>query len=158
MTNAPASLFSTAAILLAIGSGAAHAASPFKSLSGSWSGTGRAMFEGGRSEAMRCAAYYTAPSSTQLGLAIRCASQGNKIDMRGHLTYSGGQVNGSWEERTFNAGGSAHGTASSNSVALSFSGSISGGMSVRLSGGTQTVSVRSQGTALRGFTISLSRR
>src|SRR5690606_25723094 len=91
----------------------AEAASPFKTLQGSWSGTGQIQFEGGQSERLRCNAYYTnSGGGDVLGLAIRCASASNKIEVRGRLNYNGGTVTGTWEERTFNASGTATGRAS----------------------------------------------
>ena len=72
------------------------AASPFPVLQGTWAGSGRVIFEGGNSEALRCNAYYTSSEGgTTLGLAIRCASASNRLEIRGHLRYSGGRVSGS---------------------------------------------------------------
>lgn len=146
-----------AAVLLA--SPPALAASPFGMLDGSWSGSGRAQFEGGQSESLRCNAYYTSSDSGRtLGLAIRCASASNKIEIRGRLFYRGGRVSGTWEERTFNASGTAAGRANDNQIVLSLAGGVSGSMSVVASRSRQSVSISTQGTALRGVRIALSRR
>jgi hypothetical protein len=156
----------TRMLLLALGAFAAvlppvpaAAASPFPTLQGSWSGTGRVQFEGGQTESLRCNAYYTSSEGgTVLGLAIRCASAANKIEIRGRLTYSGGRVSGTWEERTFNASGTATGRANDNSVVLNLGGSVSGSMSVTVARTRQTVAISTQGTALRSVRIGLSRR
>lgn len=138
---------------------AAHAASPFESLTGSWSGGGRVVFEGGQSERLRCHAQYRSSSSgRRLGLSIRCASASNAFDLQGDLAYHGGRVSGSWNERSLGASGSATGRANSHSVVLHFSGAVTGSMSLALSGSSQTVAIASQGTALRAINVSLRRR
>ena len=54
--------------------------------------------------------YTTKDDGAGLGLAIRCASTSNKIELRATLIYSGGKISGKWEERQFNAGGSVTGS------------------------------------------------
>lgn len=147
-----------AVALLAVAT-AAEAASPFGTLKGTWSGTGSIQFEGGQSERLRCNAYYTSSSGdTVLGLAIRCASASNKIEIRGRLNYQNGSVSGTWEERTFNASGTASGQASDGRVSLRLAGAIPGAMNVTVSKSRQSVSISAQGTALRAVRIGLSRR
>lgn len=138
---------------------AAEAASPFATLQGSWSGGGSIQFEGGQSERLRCTAYYTSSNGgNQLGLAIRCASPSNKIEIRGRLDYSGGRVTGVWEERTFNASGTASGQASDSRVSLRLAGAIPGAMNVAVSKGRQSVAISTQGSTLKAVRIGLSRR
>ena len=149
----------TAAAGLAAVAMPARAASPFAGLDGSWSGGGRVQFEGGQTEALRCTAYYT-PSGggAHLGLALRCASASNKIDLRGRLSHSGGRIAGDWEERTYNAQGTAVGSAGDGRIVLRLTGPISGSMSVAVSRNRQTISITTQGTAIRGVQIALKRR
>lgn len=136
----------------------ALAASPFSTLQGSWGGSGRVQFEGGQSEALRCSANYTASGGgNQLGLSIRCASASNKIELRGHLVYSGGRVSGTWEERTFNATGTARGRASDTNIVLRLSGSIPGSMSVAVARTRQTVAINTSSN-VRSIRIGLRRR
>jgi len=68
----------------------ALAAGPFVSFSGSWSGGGQVRFDGGRTESIRCTAYYTPKDSgAGLTLAIRCGnSSGTKIELRGNKGLS----------------------------------------------------------------------
>jgi len=154
------------ALALAVAAGApflpptpAEAASPFKTLLGSWSGSGQVQFEGGQSERLRCNAYYTSSGSADvLGLAIRCASASNKIEIRGRLNYSGGRVTGTWEERTYNASGTATGRASDSRVSLRLAGAIPGSMNVSVSRSRQSVAISTQGSVLKGVRIGLRRR
>lgn len=153
---------SAAMALVASGSLSAPALadSPFANLAGTWSGSGKIKLEGGKSEAIRCKAYYTTGSGgSELGMAIRCASASNKIEMRASLVYaSGGKVSGKWEERTFNAAGEVAGKASSDRLSLSIDGGgLNGRMSVQLGGSSQSVSISTSGSAFRGLNLSLSR-
>lgn len=132
--------------------------SPFTAMAGSWSGTGTVRFEGGQSEKLRCRGSYTVKNSgAGMGLALRCASASAKIDLRSRLDYQGGRVSGSWEERTFNASGDVSGRASNGHLSLVIGGGLSGSMSVSFTGSSQSVSIRTSGTGLKGVSISLRR-
>lgn len=134
-----------------------RAENPFVSLGGSWSGSGQITLDSGKTESIRCRGYYNNKGSDQLGLAIRCASASNKIEMRADLNYTAGSVSGTWEERTFNATGSITGKASANRLTLAISGGVAGSMSVSLNGASQQVSINTEGTAFRGVSIHMSK-
>ena len=136
----------------------AAAAGPFESLNGSWSGAGSIRLDDGRTEGLKCKAYYSPRGGASMGLALRCASASNKIDLRATLNSTGSRIAGSWEERTFNVSGSASGQASGNAIKLAIdAGVLSGSMNVTTNGKSQTISVRTDGTGLRGVNINLSR-
>ncbi|MBU6378515.1 MAG: hypothetical protein KJS95_08275 [Gammaproteobacteria bacterium] len=137
----------------------ALAAGPFTPLIGTWSGSGQARLDGGRTETLKCKAYYTdRGAGSAIGISLRCASASARIELRANLTSSAGSISGSWEERQYNAVGSVSGQASGNRVNLSITGGgLSGSMSVTTSGGSQSVSITTAGTALRGVNIGLSR-
>lgn len=139
--------------------GPASAESPFMALSGTWSGAGQVRFAGGKSEQLKCKAYYT-PKDTgaSMGLAIRCASSSTTINLRATLSFSSGKVSGNWEERTFNASGAVSGQASAGKINLSISGGgFSGSMAVGTTGGSQSVVIQTEGIGLRSVNINLSR-
>ena len=134
------------------------AAGAFASLSGSWSGSGSIRLEDGRSEALKCRAYYSPKGDENLGLALRCASSSNKIELRAQLTASGSRIAGHWEERTFNASGTVAGHASGNNLKLAIvGGGFSGSMAVTTDGRSQVISVATQGVALKGVSVNLRR-
>ena len=144
--------------VLLLGAVGAAAASPFNGLSGTWSGSGQFRLEDGRSESIRCNANYV-PRGSGLGLALRCASASNKIELRADLVARGNRVSGSWEERSYNASGRVTGLAVGDSLRLSINGGgLSGSMLVRTTGGSQSISVRTDTSALKGVSISLRRR
>lgn len=130
--------------------------SPFDTLLGSWGGTGEIRLDQGRKERIKCNAYYTG-GGAQLSLAIRCQSESYKIEIRSKLSYSGGRLSGNWEERTFNATGTASGTATASNIRLSITGPVTGSMNVNFTKSRQSVSISTRGTALQGVNITLGR-
>ncbi|KUO58486.1 MAG: hypothetical protein APF80_01670 [Alphaproteobacteria bacterium BRH_c36] len=135
----------------------ASAAGQFEKLLGSWGGSGTYRLASGKSEKLRCDAYYTG-GGTQLGMVVRCSGGENKIEIRSKLSASGNNLSGHWEERTFNAEGTATGRVSDGHISLGISGAVSGSMSVEFSRSRQTVSISTQGTELAGVSVSLSRK
>jgi hypothetical protein len=161
--TAPTRQTNLAALALAVIVGctalpATAADNPFPGLVGNWSGTGEAKLDGGKSETMRCKAYYTGQADNGLGLAIRCANASAKIDLRASLTYSGGSVGGSWEERTYNAVGTVAGKAAANKVNLAIvGGGLKASMVVAIASSSHTVTIVTDAPGLKGVNISLTR-
>jgi hypothetical protein len=135
----------------------AHAASAFSALSGSWSGSGHIRLDDGKTESIRCSASYAPRGGSGLALSLRCASASNRIELRASLVSSGERLSGTWEERSYNASGNVSGVATGSSLRLSISGSLSGSMLVTTNGGSQSISVRADGSGFRGVNISLRR-
>jgi len=129
--------------------------SPFDTLLGSWRGSGRIMLDSGP-ERLSCNAYYTGGGS-QLGMAIRCKSETSNVEIRSKLSLSGDRLTGNWEERTFNAEGTASGTARPGRLAIRVTGSVTGSMIVNYSRTSQSVSISTQGIALKSVSINLTR-
>jgi hypothetical protein len=133
-------------------------ASAIQTLSGSWGGSGRISYTDGSSESIRCTAYYTGGGSA-LKMAIQCKSESNSIHVRSQLRFSGNRASGEWEERTFNASGSASGQVGGSSMSLSLGGGgFSGTMSVSFSSQAHSVTITTQGIAMNRATMSFSRR
>ncbi len=144
---------------LSCASGEASAEGPFAGLSGTWRGAAQIKLQSGNAETLKCNAYYTPKGAgTELGIAIRCASASNKIELRAQLVQSGGKVSGRWEERTYNAAGDVTGQANDGRLSLSIDGgAFKGSMAVRTTGGNQSVTIKTEGVALQGVNISLSK-
>ena len=145
-------------VFLLLGAPALQAAevNPFKTLLGSWKGSGTFSLQDGARERISCNAYYTGGGS-QLRLAILCQSSNNKIHMRGKLSYSGGQLSGSWEERTFHADGILKGKTSKNRLKMKISGNITGSMLVSYGKRRQSVQIKITGSNLKTVSIKLAR-
>ena len=149
-------------IAVALGAGSlgghAIAGSSFEQLTGTWSGKGKVTFEGGNSEALACTAYYVSrDAGAGLGLAIRCASTSYKTEIRSNLHQANGRISGKWEERSFNAVGTASGVVSSDRISLQIAGSITGSMTIVQVGSKQSVSISTTGAGLSAVSIGLSR-
>lgn len=152
-------LLPCAFVMSAISVSSASADGPFSGLTGTWRGAAQVRLQSGSSETLKCFAYYT-PKGTgaELGLAIRCASASNKIELRAQLASTDGKVSGRWEERTYNAAGDVTGSAQDGRLTLNIDGgAFKGSMAVRTSGTSQTVSIKTEGIALMGVNINLSR-
>jgi len=132
------------------------AASPFDTLLGSWRGSGQILLSDGRTERLKCNAYYTGGGS-RLGMAIRCQSESSNVEIRSKLSQTGGRISGTWEERTFNAEGTASGKATGNKISLQITGGVTGTMEVSFSRSRQSVAISTQGIALKRVTINLTR-
>lgn len=132
-------------------------AGPFTDFYGTWSGRGNAVFNGGARESLMCKAYYTGKNSN-LKLALRCASQSNKIDMRAALTGNGQDITGTWEERTFNAQGSVEGSLKGKRLQVTLDGGITGTLILSLGSDSQLVSLNTEGATLTGVHLKLTRR
>ena len=118
--NVPLRLLAVLALAVALmpwPSGWAGAAGAFDTLLGSWQGAGQIRLSNGRTERLKCNAYYTGGGS-QLGMAIRCQSETSNVEIRSKLSQSGSRISGTWEERTFNAAGTASGQASGDRITL----------------------------------------
>jgi hypothetical protein len=127
-------------------------------LIGSWGGSGRISYTDGSSESIRCTAYYTG-GGNELRMAIQCKSDKNPIHIRSKLRIDGNRASGEWEERTFNASGTASGSIGSNSLSLGISGGgFTGSMAVSFSKASHSVNVSAQGVAMSRVTISFNRR
>ena len=67
-------------------------------------------------------------------------------------------MSGRWEERTYNAAGDVSGQAHDGRLNLLIDGgAFKGSMAVKTSGSSQTVSIKTEGIALQGVNINLSR-
>jgi hypothetical protein len=136
----------------------AKSASVFQRLNGTWRGSGKINFTNGSPRRISCRAYYNVKNKGRnLGLAIRCASSDNKIELRARLRETNGKISGTWEERTFNAEGNVYGAARHGRLNLSINGSVSGSMSISFSSSRQRVSIKTATEELRGIAINLRR-
>jgi hypothetical protein len=130
--------------------------SAFDTLLGSWRGGGQMQLSEGRTERLKCNAYYTGGGS-RLGLAILCQGESSNVHIRSKLSQSGGRITGTWEERTFNAEGNVSGQATGDKISLQISGGVTGTMLVSYSRSRQRVAISTQGIALKSVSIDLTR-
>ena len=129
------------------------------SMAGFWTGPGSIEFDQGASEALMCKAYYaTADQAQRLSIVLRCASRSNRIELRAKLALQGTKLAGTWEERTFNAQGTAAGEVKEREITMSVDGGgFTATMLVTQEGSYQNVSITTQGTGFKTVNVSLSR-
>ncbi|MGI9521032.1 MAG: hypothetical protein ACR2PG_05215 [Hyphomicrobiaceae bacterium] len=128
----------------------------FDALRGAWRGTGQLRLASGRTERLRCRAYYNPKESgRRLGMAVRCASSSYKFELRSKLTAKGNRVSGTWEERSFNASGRAFGSLRPGRLALTATGSIRASLLVSFSRNRQTVRLSSATGEFRRLVLTL---
>lgn len=151
-----ASLLGIMVIATACPAEAARAASLLDVIAGTWSGRGTVTFDGGKRETLSCRSYYTT-SGLALSIAIRCASSSYKTEIRSKLRMANGVLAGGWEERTFNAVGSASGVISGNRIVLRISGAIEGRLVIDQAGSRQSVTISTNGGGLSSVKIGLSK-
>lgn len=134
-----------------------QAQSAVATLAGSWGGSGRITYTDGSSEGIHCTAYYSGGGS-ELRMAIQCKSDKNPIHIRSRLKIDGARASGEWEERTFNASGSATGSVGASNMNLTIGGGgFNGTMNVTFAKSSHSITVSTQGIAMSRATMSFTR-
>jgi hypothetical protein len=153
-----AKVLAASAVAIAMIGVPAVAGGPFSALVGTWTGTGTARLEGGKSEKLSCKGYYSGSGGSELKLNIICANASTKVELRSVLKYAGGKVTGTWEERNYNQTGTITGSADDSKMRLTIGGGgLTGSLSVSIGGATQSVSLSTQGSVLKGVNINFAR-
>lgn len=147
----------TAAAFALIVSGSAARAENFDHLKGNWSGGGNITTANGEKERIRCRATYT-PASSNVKIALRCASDSYKFELASDITSDGGKLSGSWSEATRSVAGGLTGTATPGNIqVMAIAPLFTANITVKTSGGNQTVTILSPGSEISNVTISLKR-
>jgi hypothetical protein len=149
-----------AALSLA-GAPAQAAMSPFRSLAGSWTGSGIISLADGNQERLRCRATYDVDGSgTALRLNLRCASDSYNFDLASDVEYRDGAISGEWTEASRNASGTIQGRAAGDHIEAAARGpTFSANLSLTTRGNRQTVSIRpQQGADISEVSLALNRR
>jgi hypothetical protein len=144
------------AVTLAASGSAAATSSPFRNFIGQWSGRGQVVGSNGHRESMRCRAEYSEVNGgAAVNLAIVCASESFKFDIRSHVEASG---EGYWTETSRNASGSLTGRIAENQFEGQISSpTFSAAISLTSNGRTQAVSIRPSGGDVADVRIELRR-
>jgi hypothetical protein len=133
-------------------------AGPIEDLTGYWSGNGSVALSNGKTERVKCNVIYKTEGGTRIRQTMRCASADYSINALAQLRLKGGQVSGTWEERTYSAKGDVSGRFGGNSFALSIQGaSFSAAMNVTISNCRQSLSITPEGFDVTRVSISLAK-
>jgi hypothetical protein len=135
---------------------AQSAATVFSRLKGSWSGEGIIALSNGSRERIRCRGDYRLPSRDNLQLALNCASDSYRFQLRGDITAQGHTIAGTWSEVTRNVAGQISGKLVGNRIEARAEGqTFTALMTLTASSGRQQVSIQSPGSEMSGFNITL---
>jgi hypothetical protein len=144
--------------LLAFGLSHAVLADPAGELAGYWSGSGSVVLANGKTERVKCNVVYKAAETGNLRQTMRCASADYSINSLADLRIKGGQVTGSWEEKTYAAKGDVTGRYSGEAFALTIQGAnFSAAMNVTLSSCKQSINIAPQGLEVTRVAIALAK-
>ena len=150
----------TAAVLLgAIGFSApvtAQSGGPFAGLAGTWSGSGTVGLDDGSTERIRCRATY-AVAGRRMQLALTCASDAYKFNLRGDVEAEGSAISGTWSESSRNVSGVLQGRGGAGNFQLTASAAgFNANIALATRGNRQSVSMRAD-SQFRSANITLSR-
>jgi hypothetical protein len=133
---------------------------PFRNFIGEWSGRGQLVGSDGHRESMRCRGEDSEVNGgAAVNLAIVCASESFKFDIRSHIDASGESVKGYWSEVSRNVSGNLTGRIAENQLEGQISSTaFNAAISLTSSGRTQAVSIRPSGGDVADVRIDLRRR
>ena len=154
-------MFATAALMAAAMSGSTSYAQtgPFAGMSGNWSGGGTVTLDDGSSERIRCrATEAVAAGGEGLNLALTCASDSYKFDLKANVVSERGALSGTWSESSRNVSGTLEGRGGNGDfkVVASAAGFTSN-ISLSTRGTKQSVVMRAE-SVFKGANISLTKR
>jgi hypothetical protein len=149
-----------AAVLSLLACPPAHAqVSPLLLLSGSWAGAGTVAMASGTKERIRCRSTYQVDGAgSNVVLDLRCASDSYKFELKSNITYSDGELRGTWDEITRSVGGQVTGRAAGGQIqATALGQTFTAILAMNTKGNSQSISIRSPGSELSEAVISLTR-
>jgi hypothetical protein len=142
------------------GTAAGAGASPLEELTGYWTGGGTVHLTNRSTEKVKCAVIYKVRESGALiRQTLRCASADTTINAVAELRVNGGQVAGSWEEKTYAATGQVSGRYTGSGFVLSIQGAnFTAAMSLGLTSSCrQSISIQPKGLEVRRITMTLAK-
>lgn len=135
------------------------AINPFENMAGTWSGTGVITLGSGDKERIRCrVSYDVGGGGHQVEQDLRCASDSYKFDLLARLSSSGGNISGSWSEKTRNLNGQIVGRASVGQIdAMAETSGFAAQLTLVTRGDRQSVRIESKGREISEVNITLRR-
>jgi hypothetical protein len=136
---------------------AAQGASPFAKLAGRWLGEGRLGYAGGKVETVKCRVTYIV-SQPQVRQTIRCATEGDTVEVQSVVTHGSGSINGTWRELSRNWSGDLSGSLTANGFKVAIRGAeLNANMDIIVRDNRQIIEIQFINSALIGLTLVLNR-
>lgn len=161
------SLWRIALLLLAAAfqsAASAHAtpaqdASPFVKLAGRWLGEGRLGFSGGKTETVKCrVTYIVTDEARQVRQTIRCATEGDTVEVRSEVTHASGTLSGHWKELSRDWSGDVSGSVTPNGFKVAIRGTeLNANMDIIVKDNRQIIEIQFINSSLIGLTLILNK-
>jgi len=136
--------------------GLAQSGGPFAGMAGTWNGSGTVGLDDGSTERIRCRATY-AVAGHRMQLALTCASDAYKFNLRGDVEAEGSVISGTWSESSRNVSGVLQGRGGAGNFQLTASAAgFNANIALATRGNKQSVSMRAD-SQFRSANITLSR-
>ena len=135
----------------------AQGASPFAKLAGRWLGEGRLGYAGGKVETVKCRVTYIV-SEPQVRQTIRCATEGDTVEVQSVVTHGSESINGTWRELSRNWSGELSGSITANGFKVAITGAeLNANMDIIVRDNRQIIEIQFINSALIGLTLVLNR-
>jgi hypothetical protein len=132
--------------------------SPFTKLAGRWLGEGRLGYSGGKTETVKCTVTYVV-SESQARQTIRCATEGDTVEVQSLVTHASGSIKGAWRELSRNWNGELSGNVTENGFKVAIRGSeLNANMDIIVKDNRQVIEIQFINSSLIGLTLVLNKR
>jgi hypothetical protein len=131
--------------------------SPFAKLAGRWLGEGRLGYTGGKTETVKCRVTYIL-SEPQVRQTIRCATEGDTVEVQSIIMHASGSINGTWKELSRNWSGELSGSVTANGFKVAIRGSeLNANMDIIVKDKKQIIEIQFINSSLIGLTLVLNK-
>src|SRR5262245_56962855 len=135
----------------------AQEASPFARLAGRWLGDGRLGYTGGKTETVQCRVTYIV-SGPQMRQTIRCATEGDTVEVQSVVTHASGSIKGTWRELSRNWSGELAGSVTAKGFKVAIRGTeLNAKMDIIVKDNRQIVEIQFINSSLIGLTLVLDK-
>jgi hypothetical protein len=137
----------------------AQEASPFVKLAGRWLGEGRLGFTGGKTESVKCrVTYFVTDEARQVRQTIRCATEGDTVEVQSTVTHAEGVLSGTWRELSRDWSGEVSGRVTTNGFKVGIRGSeLNANMDIIVKDSRQIIEIQFMNSPLIGLTLVLNK-
>ena len=137
----------------------AQEASPFVNLAGRWLGEGRLGFTGGKTETVKCrVTYFVTEEARQVRQTIRCATEGDTVEVQSTVTHAEGVLSGTWRELSRDWSGEVSGRVTTNGFKVGIRGSeLNANMDIIVKDNRQIIEIQFINSPLIGLTLVLNK-
>ena len=150
-------LLSAIASFALVSVAAAQGASPLAKLSGRWLGEGRLGYAGGKVETVKCRVTYIV-SEPQVRQTIRCATEGDTVEVQSVVTHASGSIKGTWRELSRNWSGELAGSVTAKGFKVAIRGTeLNAKMDIIVKDNRQIVEIQFINSSLIGLTLVLNK-